>query len=63
VATYACNIATRRERIEGWLAPHMVRLFGMPRLASDYADLAASDETLKPFSTKHVRPTAPPGSA
>jgi 3-oxoadipate enol-lactonase len=34
VATYAYNIATRRERIEGWLAPHMVRLFGMRRLAA-----------------------------
>lgn len=34
VATYAYNIATRRERIEGWLAPRMVRLFGMRRLAA-----------------------------
>jgi pimeloyl-ACP methyl ester carboxylesterase len=34
VATYAYNIATRRERVEGWLAPHMVRLFGMRRLAA-----------------------------
>lgn len=34
VATYAYNIATRRERIEGWLAPHMVRLLGTRRLAA-----------------------------
>ncbi|HET6214492.1 MAG TPA: alpha/beta fold hydrolase [Micromonosporaceae bacterium] len=34
VATYAHNAVTRRERIEGWLAPHMVRLFGMRRLAA-----------------------------
>ena len=33
VATYAYNTATRRERVEGWLAPRMVRLFGMRRLA------------------------------
>ncbi len=34
VATYAYNIATRRERVEGWLAPRMVRLFGMRRMAA-----------------------------
>jgi len=34
VATYAYNIATRRERIEGWLAPRMVRLLGTRRLAT-----------------------------
>jgi 3-oxoadipate enol-lactonase len=34
VATYAYNIATRRERMEGWLAPHMVRMFGTRRLAA-----------------------------
>jgi 3-oxoadipate enol-lactonase len=34
VASYAYNVATRRERIEGWLAPHMVRLLGMRRLAA-----------------------------
>lgn len=34
VATYAYNIATRRERVEGWLAPHLVRLLGMRRLAA-----------------------------
>jgi pimeloyl-ACP methyl ester carboxylesterase len=34
VATYAYNTATRRERVEGWLAPRMVRLFGMRRLAA-----------------------------
>jgi pimeloyl-ACP methyl ester carboxylesterase len=33
VATYAYNTATQRERIEGWLAPRMVRLLGMRRLA------------------------------
>jgi 3-oxoadipate enol-lactonase len=26
VATYAYNTATHREKIEGWLAPHLVRL-------------------------------------
>jgi 3-oxoadipate enol-lactonase len=34
VATYANNIATRRERVEGWLAPHMVRLLGTRRLGA-----------------------------
>jgi 3-oxoadipate enol-lactonase len=33
VATYAYNTATVRERIEGWLTPHLVRLLGMRRLA------------------------------
>jgi pimeloyl-ACP methyl ester carboxylesterase len=34
VATYAYNTATRRERMEGWLTPSMVRVFGMRRLAA-----------------------------
>jgi 3-oxoadipate enol-lactonase len=34
VATYAHNTATRRERMEGWLAPRLVRLLGMRRMAS-----------------------------
>jgi len=34
VATYAHNTATRRERVEGWLAPNLVRLLGMRRLAA-----------------------------
>ena len=34
VATYAHNTATRRERVEGWLAPHLVRLLGMRRFAA-----------------------------
>lgn len=33
VATYAQNTATRRERVEGWLAPLLVRLLGMRRFA------------------------------
>ncbi|MEV6633813.1 alpha/beta hydrolase [Actinoplanes sp. NPDC051470] len=33
VATYAYNTTTRREQVEGWLAPHMVRLLGMRRFA------------------------------
>jgi 3-oxoadipate enol-lactonase len=33
VAAYAYNTVTRRERIEGWLAPRMVRLLGMHRFA------------------------------
>jgi pimeloyl-ACP methyl ester carboxylesterase len=34
VATYAYNIATPRERVEGWLAPNLVRLLGMRRMAA-----------------------------
>jgi pimeloyl-ACP methyl ester carboxylesterase len=34
VATYAHNTATGRERIEGWLAPRLVRLLGMRRFAA-----------------------------
>jgi pimeloyl-ACP methyl ester carboxylesterase len=34
VATYAHNTATRRERLEGWLAPRLVRLLGMRRMAA-----------------------------
>ena len=34
VATYAHNTATPRERLEGWLMPHLVRLLGMRRLAA-----------------------------
>jgi 3-oxoadipate enol-lactonase len=34
VATYAYNIATPRERLEGWLAPNLVRLLGMRRMAA-----------------------------
>lgn len=34
VATYAYNTATGRERIEGWLAPRLVRLLGMRRFAA-----------------------------
>jgi 3-oxoadipate enol-lactonase len=34
VATYAYNTATRREWIEGWIAPRLVRLLGMRRMAA-----------------------------
>ncbi len=34
VATYAHNTATLREKAEGWLAPHLVRLLGMRRFAA-----------------------------
>jgi pimeloyl-ACP methyl ester carboxylesterase len=34
VATYAHNTATRRERVEGWLAPRLVRALGMRRFAN-----------------------------
>lgn len=34
VATYAHNTATRRERLEGWVAPRLVRLLGMRRFAN-----------------------------
>jgi 3-oxoadipate enol-lactonase len=33
VATYAHNTATGRERLEGWLAPRLIRLLGMHRFA------------------------------
>jgi pimeloyl-ACP methyl ester carboxylesterase len=33
VATYAFNTATRRELVEGWLTPRLIRVLGMRRLA------------------------------
>jgi hypothetical protein len=29
----------------------------------DYADLTAEATTVKPFTTKHIHPLVPPGSA
>lgn len=41
VCTYACNFATMRERLEGWLMPWAIRLLGIRQLADALANSAS----------------------